>query len=308
MRARHRPVFCLQIQASFCAAACAAVFATVAAAAPAGSGEIVAEAGSVHLDSTEVRTLVARLPSTDQSAVAANRDALERLVRSELVRRALLAEAKAKGFEHDPDTIAQFNRMQDELLVRLWMVKQAAVPPGYPSEDDVKTAYEANKQSLAGPQYHIATIFISAPDGSDSAKLAAALRKAADVGGKIAQSDFAQLAQQQSEDSATAARGGDLGVVSEDKMAPGVLAVVRGLNVGAVGGPVKTNQGFYFLKLIDKKPQAVPTLAEAHDRIVAALRNRRANELEQAYLAQLNERLGVTVNQIALAELQHSLR
>jgi hypothetical protein len=36
MHARHRPVFCLRIQASFCAAACAAVFATVAAAAPAG--------------------------------------------------------------------------------------------------------------------------------------------------------------------------------------------------------------------------------------------------------------------------------
>jgi hypothetical protein len=58
---------------------------------------------------------------------------------------------------------------------------------------------------------------------------------------------------------------------------------------------------------MDEKPGTVPTLAQAHDTLVSALRQRRASDLERAYLSQLDAKLGVTVNQIELAKLEPTL-
>jgi hypothetical protein len=59
--------------------------------------------------------------------------------------------------------------------------------------------------------------------------------------------------------------------------------------------------------LIEIKPGVAPPLAEVHDRLVAVLRSRRADALEQKWLADYTTKLGVTVNQIELAKLQQSL-
>ncbi len=98
-----------------------------------------------------------------------------------------------------------------------------------------------------------------------------------------------------------------MGFLSEDRMMPAIAAAVRALKAGGVAGPIKTAQGIHFLKLIEIKPGAVPTLADVHDRLVAVLRNRRAEALEQKWLSDYTVKLGVTVNQIELAKLQQNL-
>jgi peptidyl-prolyl cis-trans isomerase D len=123
----------------------------------------------------------------------------------------------------------------------------------------------------------------------------------------VANTDFSTLARQQSEDSASAGGGGELGFVAENRLVPAVDSVVRSMTVGQVAGPIKTQQGVVFIKLLDRKAGTLPTLAQAHERLVAALRNRRASLLEQTYLTQYSAKLGVTVNQIELARLQQTL-
>jgi parvulin-like peptidyl-prolyl isomerase len=273
------------------------------------SGDVVAQAGALSMAGGDVRHLIATLPPSQRAAATHDLNSLEQFVRAELVRRAVLSQAKTKDFEQRPDTVAALDRARDEALVRLWVVSQAQVPADYPSESDIKAAYEANTRALTSPtQYRLAQIFISAPDGADPAKLTAALRKANDIEAKIAKSDFSQLAREQSEHAESASRGGDMGYLPDNRMAPEIVTVVRGMKEGEVVGPVKSAQGLHFFKLLDKKPGVVPTLAEAHDTLSAALRTRRAQELERAYLSGLNDKLGVTVNQIELAKLQPTLK
>jgi peptidylprolyl isomerase len=272
------------------------------------SGDIVAQAGSLSLGGSDIRSLIASLPAQQRAAATASVSSLEQVVRAELVRRSVLAQAKTKTFEDQPDTVSALDRARDEALVRLWVATQTRVPAGYPSEAEIKAAYEANQQALAAPtEYRLAQIFINAPDGADPAQLLAALRKANDVESKLATSDFSELARTQSEHAESASRGGDLGYLPENRLPPAIAALVHGLKGGEVVGPVKTAQGLHFFKLLDKKTGAVPTLAEAHDALVAALRSRREQELERAYLSSLNDKLGVTVNQIELAKLQPTL-
>ena len=276
-------------------------------AAPA-AGDAIAQGGNITLTATELRALVSALPAAERKQVTADAAAFEKLARTEIVNRSLLSEARAKGFDKQADTIAQLDRMRDEALLRLWIASHATPPSGYPSEEEVRTAYETNKQSLVAPtQYRVAQVFIAAPDGSDPTKLAAALRKAADVGAKVASADFAKLAQDNSEHAESAGKGGDMGYIADNQLAPEVLAAVRALKPGEVAGPVKTAQGLHYFKLLDRKAGAPLTLAEAHDRLAAALRARRGNELTQSYLTELGGKLAISVNQIELAKLQTSL-
>lgn len=272
------------------------------------SAGIIAQAGAITLDGADIRTLVASLPSSERTAATGNLDSLEQVIRADLVRRAVLAEAKASAFANQPETAAALASVRDQALVRLWIASKSAVSPDYPTEADIQAAYDANRQALAAPtQYHVAQIFINAPDGGDVGKLAASLQKATDVAARIATSDFAQLAEKQSEDPQSARGGGDLGWMAENRIQPEILIAIRGLSLGQVVGPVKTAQGLRFLKLLGKKQGTIPALAEVHDRIATALRNQRASQLEQTYLTQYNSKLGVTVNQIELARLQQTL-
>jgi peptidylprolyl isomerase len=282
----------------------------VAASAAAATGDaVIAKGGSVEIGAGDIRSLVSTLPETSRVAVSSDLGALEQLVRSEILRRAVSAEAKAKNFEQDPATVKALQRIHDEAVMRLWLASHAVVPADYPSDAEIQAAYEASKASLTTPtQYHLAQIFISAPDGTDATKLQAALTKAAGLRGKVGAADFAQLAREQSENADSASKGGDLGFLPEDRLLPGIAAAVRGMKVGEVAGPVKSSQGLHFLKLIEKKDGATPPLSEVRDRLVAAMRARRGEELQQAYLNDLGTKLAITVNQIELAKLQPGLK
>lgn len=288
-----------------------AAAAATAAASPAAAGDVIARGGGVSLAAGDVRTIVQSLPEADRKVAGSDAAVLERLVRNEVVSRAVLAEARQAGLDKQPETQAQLSRLHDEALLRLWLAKQAAVPADYPSEADIKAAYEANQKMLVAPtQYRLAQVYIGLPD--DPAKLAAALRKAAEVAGKLAGdkpvADFGKLAETYSEHAESAGKGGDMGFLPDNQLAPEVLTAVRALKPGEVAGSVRTAQGLHYLKLLDRKAGAPLSFAEAHDVLANALRSRRAGELSQAYLAALDKRLGISVNQIALAKLQEDIR
>jgi parvulin-like peptidyl-prolyl isomerase len=272
----------------------------------ADSGPILAKAGSVELDATEVRAVVASLPPDTRRSVHSSLPALEQLLRTELVQRALLAEARAKNFEHDPGAAPQLERVEQEALIRLWIANQAPVPAGYPSEGEVSSAYDSIRAAMP-LEYHIAQIFVRLPDGEDAAKAGAALRKAVDISGRIATTDFAQLAREQSEHAESAAKGGDLGFVPGNRMLPDILKAVRAMSPGQVVGPLKSSDGLRFVKLVGTRPMTLPPLAEVHDRIVADLRARRAQQLQQTYVNAVATKLGVSINEIELAKLQATL-
>jgi parvulin-like peptidyl-prolyl isomerase len=68
-------------------------------------------------------------------------------------------------------------------------------------------------------------------------------------------------------------------------------------------GPIKTSQGLHYVKLLDRKVEPAPTFEQAREPLKAALRARRAQELEQAYLAALDAKLKVAIDEIALTRL-----
>jgi peptidylprolyl isomerase len=67
--------------------------------------------------------------------------------------------------------------------------------------------------------------------------------------------------------------------------------------------PIKLDDGWHILKLIDTKAAYTRTLPEVHDVLVQQLRNERAMALRRAYLADLLKQHPPVINELALSGL-----
>ncbi|HKU86954.1 MAG TPA: SurA N-terminal domain-containing protein [Casimicrobiaceae bacterium] len=144
---------------------------------------------------------------------------------------------------------------------------------------EVKQAYEANaKQYTTNEERQASHILIAVkPDASDADK-AAAKKKAEDLLAKArAKPDsFAELAKANSQDTGSAAQGGDLGSFARGAMVKPFEDAVFAAKVGDIVGPVQTDFGYHVIKVTGITPSKVQSFDEVKGRIEADLRRQKA--------------------------------
>ena len=268
---------------------------------------VVGKMGNLEIKTADVRRLIDAQPPQVKKQVAGAPADLDRLVRSELIRQSLLNEAKAKGVDKKPDVVLMMERARDQALLQAYMTEVAKPPAGFPSDEDVKQAYEANKSSLATPpEFNLAQIFIAVPENADKATVTAATKKANDIAAKARAkgTDFAKLAAEQSEQKETAAKGGELGWLPESQIIGEIRTAIAHSEKGDVTGPIRSPSGFHIVKVLDKRAAGVRPLSEVRDTIANQMRLRRAQEIERNYIEGMVSRSQVTINQGEVAKLQ----
>jgi parvulin-like peptidyl-prolyl isomerase len=277
----------------------------------AAADDLVGKMGDVELHSSELKAVLEAQPPDARRQLATDAAALERLVRSELMRKAVLNEAKQKGWDKRPELQPLIERARDQVVVSSFVGNVAKPGDGYPSEDEIKQFYEGNKAQLLAPaQYQLAQIFLPAAESTDKAKAEEAKKKIGELSAKMGKSgaDFAKLAKENSAHKESAEKGGELGWVGEEQMVPEIRRAVAGMSKGDVSPPIKSAAGWHLIKLLDKKPAATRPLADIRSQLVVAMRNRKAQDMERAYLEALSIKLPPTINQIELGKLQSGLR
>jgi len=278
---------------------------------PAVADELVGKMGDVELRSAELMVILEAQPADNKRQLASDPGALERLVRSELMRKAVLNEAKQKGWDKRAELQPLIERAHDQVIVSTFVGNVAKPAEGYPSEEEIKQFYEANKAQLLAPaQYQVAQIFLPAAEGADKSKAEEAKKKIGELSARLGKSgaDFAKLAKENSAHKESAEKGGELGWVSEEQMVPEIRRAITGMNKGEVSAPIKSTAGWHLIKLLDKKPAGTRSLAEVRPNLIVAMRNRKAQDLERAYIEALSIKLPPTINQIELGKLQGGLR
>jgi parvulin-like peptidyl-prolyl isomerase len=277
----------------------------------AAAQDIVGKMGAVELTAAELRPILDAQPPEARRQLAADPKQLDRLVESELVRKAVLSEAKQKGWDKRPELQAMIERAREQVIVGSYVSNVAKPAEGYPSEDEVKQFYEANKAQLqAPPQYQIAQIFLPAPAGMEKAKADEAEKKIKDLSAKLAKApaDFAKLAKENSAHKESAEKGGEIGWVGEDQMVPEIRNVAAKLGKGDISPPVKSSAGWHLIRLIEKKPPSLRPMAEVRGSLVSAMRQRKMQEGERVYLEALRTKARPTINQIELNKIVESMK
>ncbi len=277
----------------------------------ASAQEVIGKMGTVELTAAELRPILDAQPPEARRQLAADPQQLDRLVESELVRKAVLAEARQKGWDKRPELQPMIERAREQVIVGSYVSNVARPSDGYPSEEEVKQFYEANKAQLQAPsQYHLAQIFLPAPAGADKARAEEAEKKIKDLGARLAKAptEFAKLAKENSAHKESAEKGGDIGWVSEDRMVAEIRSVAMRLNKGDISPPVKSAAGWHLIRLIEKKPPSLRPLAEVRASLVSAMRQRKMQEGERVYLEALRIKARPTINQIELNKIVESMK
>ncbi len=144
-------------------------------------------------------------------------------------------------------------------------------------EKDVKNYYQANRGTkFHQPQaIHLRQILIRVTPNADPKQKEMIHAKAEGVFREArAGKDFAQLAQEYSEDPSSA-QGGDLGWLSPGELPPPLDQAAFALKKDETSSLIETSLGYHIFKVVENREEKTKTLKEAREEIVRALKAER---------------------------------
>lgn len=269
------------------------------------ASDVVARIGTTDVTASALENFVRTLDPAARRQALSDPAAMDRLLRAELTRMAVLKEAEAKKWDKRPEVVQEIQRVRDEAVTASFLKSIAAPPADYPSEADIQAAYDLNRDALMAPrQYRLSQIFVAIPAGGDANAEAAARQKADELvrAARVKGADFDGLARTGS-DAAPGEQAGDLGWAAESAIVPEIRTQVAGMAQGEISDPIRVHSGWHIVRLVDTRPAGPRPLAEVRDTLAAALRQRRSEANEQAYLGGLLAKTPIAVNEAGIKKI-----
>jgi peptidyl-prolyl cis-trans isomerase D len=159
------------------------------------------------------------------------------------------------------------------------------------SDQDLRGYYDAHKAEFSQEeQVRARHILVMVNDKRDDAQAAARIQEAKKKldGG----ADFAQVAREYSDDTASKDKGGDLGpYFGRNRMVKEFEDAAFSAPVGKVVGPVKSSFGYHLIEVLDKQPGGQQPFAAVSTQIRARLTAERARQLAENRAKEIAGRL-----------------
>lgn len=147
------------------------------------------------------------------------------------------------------------------------------------SEDDLRAYYEQNRERLAGQEQRRAShILIEAPRSASDADRAKARARAEELlaEARKAPASFADLARQHSQDSGSAAAGGDLDYLARGALDKTLEDAIFALKKDEISDVVESDYGFHIIRLTDIRRPDAPSFEAMRAELEADLRTQQA--------------------------------
>jgi parvulin-like peptidyl-prolyl isomerase len=270
------------------------------------SAAVVGRVGDIEITTTELRESLAGLLAEQKTAVASDPAAVAQYLRSLLVQKLILKQASEQKWDQDPAVIARLVRARETAIAETFLEAKSKPDESYPTESELKEAYEANKDKLIIPRsYQLAQIYISEAENADAATKAAAKSRLDAIVKQLAakDADFAAIARKSSEEPASAAEGGKIGWLADSQIQPAIREKLPTLTLGKISDPIRLTDGWHILKVLDIREPRTPTLDELRDTFVTRLRAERSLSTRQDFIANLLKDNPLAINEIELMKL-----
>lgn len=219
------------------------------------------------------------IPEYNANDVESKKLILEELIRQQL----LVQDAEVSGVAKNKDVVEAVEEFRKTLLVREMASKLAE---GVATTDaEVQDYYNQNKNAFATPiEAHIREIMVATKE--EATEILTDIYKGA---------DFAATAQTRSK-SDSAPKGGDLGFVKEFK-SPQIETALATLDVGSLSSVLKGPDGYYIIKLEEKKGGEEKKFEDLKEEIKAGLTLMKQQQKILAYIEELKKKTNVQVNE-----------
>ncbi len=221
------------------------------------------------------------VPEYDTTEPGARKMVLDELINQQI----LVVGAETAGLNRQKDIQAAVEEFRRTLIVR--EVAQQLTQDIKTTEEEALTFYEENKDVMVAPaQWHVRELVVATKE------------QATDILAQVLQgADFSEMAKQYSVGE-TANEGGDLGFITQEPF-PQMGSALLSLEEGDVSSVFKGPEGFYFVKLEEKKDGEPIDFSEIKEEIIQSqtlLMQQQAildhlNRLKATIKVEINEKL-----------------
>ncbi len=270
------------------------------------SSAVLGKIGDIEVKTSDLRETLAGLDANQRAQLAKSPSALGQYVRALLVQRMVLKQALEKQWDQEPAVVTRIVRARESAITESFLEAASTPDSGYPSESELKDAYETNKSKLLIPRsFLLSQIYISVPENADTTAQAAAKSKLDGISKQLVAkgTDFAAIARKSSEEPSSAAEGGKIGWLTEAQIQPEIRAKIPKLSPGTISEPIRLADGWHILKVLDIREARTPALDEIRDNLAAQLRKERTTLKRQEFLKDLLEKNPLAINEIELMKL-----
>jgi peptidyl-prolyl cis-trans isomerase D len=178
------------------------------------------------------------------------------------------------------DHVAQFRAPEQARIEYVVLDLDAVKKNTTVNEDDLKTFYEQNNAQLAGKEERRAShILVNAPKGAPAEERAKAKARAEQLLAEVRKNpaSFADVARKNSDDTGSAANGGDLDFLARSAIDKPIADAIFGLaKKGDISDVVESDFGYHVITLTDIRAPKVPSFAEMRSKLEAELRTQQA--------------------------------
>ncbi|KQP35733.1 SurA N-terminal domain-containing protein [Pseudorhodoferax sp. Leaf274] len=178
------------------------------------------------------------------------------------------------------DHVAQFQAPEQAKIEYVVLDLDAVKKNTVVNEDDLKTFYEQNNAQLAGKEERRAShILVNASRNAPAEERAKAKARAEQLLAEVRKNPagFADVARKNSEDSGSAASGGDLDFMARSAIDKPIADAIFGLSKkGDISDVVESDFGYHVIQLTDIRAPKVPSFAEMRTQLEADLKSQQA--------------------------------
>ena len=200
------------------------------------------------------------------------RQFLEELISREL----LMQEAKKRGLHRSPSVRYRTQRFEEKLLLDQVM-REAVKAQVEVSQEELEEYYASHGAVLPAPDRIEVSQIVS-----KNIYAARDIKRMLDEG--VA---FANLAKRYSTDKYTRSKGGELGLYQKGTAPPEVEEAIYRLRPGRTSDPIKTESGFYIVKVTSRKRGDTKAVLAAQERLKQELYSEKRQKHIKTYLANL---------------------
>lgn len=184
----------------------------------------------------------------------------ERFVNKLIEGELLLREAQKLNLHENPEYKNKVEDFKKELLVNLYLQRYLKE---LNTEENQKNYFEGIKEKFRSPEMvRISVILLETEDEATEI-----LRKAQEG------EDFAELAKKYSKTS-SARRGGDFGLRPKKALRKAFADVAFSMKKGDVSDLIKTGEGYYIIKVTDRREERIATFEEVKPKVASEFTNR----------------------------------
>lgn len=196
-----------------------------------------------------------------------------------ITRELLMQEARKKGLDQDEAIRDRTQRYKEQLILDE-LLKDTIKAKIELSKEELDAYYEKHARELLTPlKVSVSQMILpNFPAAKD-------LEKQVNQGG-----DFAKFAQRYSIDGKTRANGGDLGPYRKGLVIPEVDEVIHTLKPGMVSAPIKTDTGYYLVKIAPLDKEIIQADLATRERLRQELLNEKRRRRFDEVIADIRAR------------------